>query len=408
MDRAIDLHPAYARVGCNAVNRLGSALRNRPPAVDALLAATLAVLVLWDTRAGGRLGGLRPVQIVAILTICLALIARRRAPLVAVAIIAAAAITQSLVSPEFRHNSFTEFVAVLIITYSLARYAGPRGQIVGAALLAALVTTIVLRDRRANLPGDLIEELALLAAAFAIGTVTRRRYEQTKRAERRTELVRGEQEILTRQAIAEERSRISRELHDLVAHGVGVMVVQAGAGRLALDHDTNHAKEAFLAIEDTGRHALADMRRLVGLLREGDGRVPASPQPGLGDIDPLVDRVRASGLNVKLDIRGTRRAISPGLDLAAYRIIQEALTNVLKHAQASRVDVTIDYRDTDLELLVTDDGCGPPPPAQPGGGHGLVGMRERVLLYGGELHTAARDGGGFELRARLPVEEVAR
>jgi signal transduction histidine kinase len=404
----MDPHPAYARVRCDRMDRLGSALRYHPLAVDALLAATLAFLVLWDTRAGGSLGGPRAVQIAAILAIALSLLARRQLPLVAVAIITAAAITQSLVSPEFRRNSFTEFVAVLIAAYSLAVYAGPRGRVGGALLLAVLVTTIALHDPHSNLPGDLIEELALLAAALAIGAVARRRHEQTKTAERRTELIRREQEDLTRQAIAEERSRISRELHDLVAHGVGVMVVQAGAGRLALDQDAAHAKEAFLAIEDTGRHALADMRRLVGLLREGNGRGAASPQPGLADLEPLLARVRASGLEVKLDVRGEPRAIAAGLDLAAYRIVQEGLTNVLKHAHATRVEVTIDYRDTVLELVVTDNGCTPTPTPAQVGGHGLIGLRERVLLYGGELHAGARNEGGFELRARMPVEEVTR
>jgi signal transduction histidine kinase len=324
-------------------------------------------------------------------------------------VVAAAGITQSLVSPQFRHHSFTEFVAVLVAAYSLAVHAGWRARIAGAVLLATLATTIVLRDPTSARPGDLIEELALLGAAWAVGALVRRRYDQASAAERRTELVRREQEDLTRQAVADERSRISRELHDLVAHCVGVMVVQAGAGRVALDHDTVHARTAFLAIEDTGRHALADMRRLVGLLREANDPSPWSPQPGLADLEPLIERVRASGLQVNVDIRRTPRAVSPGLDLAAYRIIQEALTNVVKHARASWADVRVDCTDTALELAVADDGCASPADATPpADGHGLVGMRERVQLYGGEFRAAPRREGGFELWARLPLEEVPR
>lgn len=388
--------------------QLGLALRHRPRFVDGLLAAALAVLTLWDTRAGGSLGGARAVHVVAILGICAALLVRRRAPLVTVAIVTAAAITQSLVAPGFRHHSFTEFVIVLVAAYSLPVHAGARARIAGAVLLAALATTIVLRDPTANLPGDLIEELALLGAAWAIGAAVFRRSEQASAAERRTERVRREQEELTRQAIVAERSRISRELHDIVAHCVGVMVVQAGAGRTALDHDPAHAKEAFLAIEDTGRHALADMRRLVGLLREHDGRVPSTSQPGLAELEQLLERVRASGVEIDVQTRGALHAIPPGLDLTAYRIVQEGLTNVVKHARAAHVTVTIDCRDTALDVVVTDDGRGPPaePPAV--GGHGLIGMRERVLLYDGELHAAARQQGGFELHARLPIKGAVR
>lgn len=390
------------------MERLRSGLRDRPIATDALLGAALIALALWDTHAGATLGGPRVVQVTATVAICLALIARRRVPLLTILIVTAATLTQSSVAPTFRHHTFTEFVAVLIAAYSLAVYGGPRVRIAGAALVAAAVTTIVLRDPTAKRPGDLIEELALLAAVWTVGMIARHRYERTRAADRRAELARRGQEEVKRQAIADERSRISRELHDLVAHGVGVMVVQAGAGRLALDQDAPRAKDAFLAIEDTGRHALADMRRLVGLLREDNGRPAPHPQPGLADLEALLERVRASGLEVDVEVHGEPHRISAGLDLAAYRIVQEALTNVLKHANASQVHVTIDHHDADLEITVTDNGRAAPSVTPPSGGHGLIGMRERVALYGGELRSGPRPDGGFELRARLPLGEVSR
>lgn len=387
---------------------LRSALRRRPLALDCLVAAALGALALWDTHLVANLGGPQWLQIAAILAICASLTVRRRIPVVMVLVIAVAGGTQTLVSPEFRHGSFTEFVAILFVAYSLAAHAGSRARIAGPALLGALATTIVIRDPSSKWSGDLIEELALLGAAWAIGAVARRRHERTVAAESSAEMIRSRQEALTREALAHERSRISRELHDLVAHSVGVMVVQAGAGRVALETNSSQSRAAFLAIEDTGRHALAEMRRLVGLLRDDDRLSSSTPQPGLGDLGALVDHVRISGPAVNLDVRGSRRTVPAGVDLAAFRVVQEALTNVLKHANASSVDVTIDYCDDALTLHIVDNGRGARAAALPHDGHGLIGMRERVLLYGGELRAEPCPGRGFEVLARLPLEEPNR
>jgi signal transduction histidine kinase len=211
-------------------------------------------------------------------------------------------------------------------------------------------------------------------------------------------------------AVAEERRRIAREMHDLVGHSVSVMVVQAGGARRILDQDPDRAVEAAVRIEATGRAALAEMRRLLGLLGSGDDAF--TPQPTLDSIEPLLDRARAAGLAVTLQVEGERRALPAGAEVAAYRVVQEALTNALKHAGGSASDVVLRWHPDALEIVVRDDG---PAPGRrhgdsaplPSGGHGLVGMRERMKIYGGELAAAPRPGGGFEVRARLPAGEGA-
>jgi signal transduction histidine kinase len=213
-----------------------------------------------------------------------------------------------------------------------------------------------------------------------------------------------------RAARTEERSRIARELHDVVAHHVSVMTVQAGAARRILERDPQAVRDALTTIEQMGRTALGEMRRLVGVLRtEAEpARGELSPQPGVSDVGELVDHLRETGLQVQLWIEGESRSLSPGVDLAAFRLIQEALTNTLKHAgPQARAWVRIHYTDWQLTVEVEDDGRGLAAglgQANGSRGHGLVGMRERVALYGGDLRIGPRSGGGFEVRARFPLE----
>jgi signal transduction histidine kinase len=223
-------------------------------------------------------------------------------------------------------------------------------------------------------------------------------------------------EAHARAAVAEERRRIAREMHDIVAHSVSVMVVQAGGARRILDRDLDRAVEAGARIEDTGRAALSEMRRLLGVLRAGD-EVDHAPQPTLEAVDALVEGARSAGLPVDLRVEGPRRALPAGVDLAAYRVVQEAITNVLKHGGGSATEVCVRYGLDDVELEVRDHGPGHRRSSRrrhdhalAGGGHGLVGMRERVRIFGGELVTGRRRGGGFEVRARIPLgteEETA-
>ena len=205
-----------------------------------------------------------------------------------------------------------------------------------------------------------------------------------------------EEEML--HAAAEERRRIAREMHDVVAHSVSVMVVQAGGARRILARDPERAVEAAAHIEDVGRAALTEMRRLLGVLQHGDER---APQPTLRELDALVERTRTAGLPVSLTVEGEPRPLPAGMDLAAYRVVQEALTNAIKHAGAAPTEVTVRWQPSHLELEIVDNGARAA--NGNGGGHGLVGMQERVRLYDGELRTGRRDGGGFAVVARLPL-----
>jgi signal transduction histidine kinase len=205
--------------------------------------------------------------------------------------------------------------------------------------------------------------------------------------------------------VTDERNRLARELHDVVAHAIGVMVVQAGAARTVVDRDPAAAKEAIGRVEEMGRLGLAEMRRLIGVLTDDGSTAGRSPQPGLGDLDELVSTVRTAGLPVEVVRTGTARPLSAGADLTAFRVVQEALTNVLKHAGPAHARVSLWYQETGLTIEVADDGRGPTTSTDDG--HGLVGMRERVGLFGGHIETAARDGGGFVVRAQIPIEEAA-
>jgi signal transduction histidine kinase len=238
--------------------------------------------------------------------------------------------------------------------------------------------------------------------------------------------IQAEHAAATRRALDEERALIASELHDVVTHNVSVMIVQAGAARQVLGADPAEATAALLAVEASGRAAMTELRHLLGLLSPAGGAGPAagpdpggaetgqdlSPQPGLGQLQPLIDRLAVAGLPVELQVCGAPRVLPPGLDLAAYRVVQEALTNVLKHAGKPETTVRLGYRDTELVAEVTDAGrpvpaAGPAAGAVPGSGRGLLGLRERIALYGGELDAGPRPGGGWLVRARLPVDPAA-
>lgn len=219
--------------------------------------------------------------------------------------------------------------------------------------------------------------------------------------EQRLRMAEWEREVAAREAVVEERARIARELHDVIAHEVSMMVVQAGAERKILGDANASTRDVLVTIEKLGRSALTEMRRMVGMLRHDAGSPPA-PQPSLADIATLVERVRQAGLPVNLVVEGVPRELPAGIELSAFRIVQEALTNIVKHAGEARADVRIRYTDGGLELEIVDDGR----MRESGGssvGHGLAGMRERVAMYGGHLNVGRRDGGGFSVRAHLPT-----
>jgi len=318
---------------------------------------------------------------------------RRRAPLTVATIVCAAVATASL------FGYWPEFVAPLwIAVYSAAAYTG-RDRLVRVLLPVALLTSVAISlgerwDRGLNWVDVLSDLVVTFGVPYFLGRMT---------FNRRRRIVR-DREVATREAVAAERAAIARELHDVVAHHMSVMVVQAGAARAVGARDPAAAAEALRQIEASGRIGLAEMRRLLEVLKaeeDGDGR---APQPGLARMGELLDAMRASGLPVEAVVQGTPRALSPGVDLSAYRIVQEALTNSLRHAGRASARVVVRYEPDALELEIADDGPGPPEDPEASGGHGLIGMRERVQLFGGELEAGPRQGGGFLVRARLPSE----
>jgi signal transduction histidine kinase len=223
--------------------------------------------------------------------------------------------------------------------------------------------------------------------------------------EARASALERERDEVTRRALAEERLRIAQELHDVVAHSMGVIAVQAGVGAHVIDTEPGEAKKALEAISQTSRSTLVEIRRMLGVLREVQG-ASYVPAPGLADLDRLVGDVASAGLQAAVRVEGTATEIPPGVDFTAYRIVQEALTNVLKHAGAATATVIIGYESTALRLEILDDGRGVNGRAAPGG-HGLVGMRERVGVYGGSFEAGPRTGGGFRVAVRLPYGETA-
>jgi signal transduction histidine kinase len=250
---------------------------------------------------------------------------------------------------------------------------------------------------------------SLVAAMFMFGITLRNRKQRVDALEARAEALEREKEEEARRAVVDERLHIARELHDVVAHSMGVIAVQASVGEHVIDDDPQEAKRALAAISGVSRSTLAEIRRLLGVLREADaeeGGAPAyAPAPGLADLDRLVRELDGAGIRVEVAYEGTRTELPRGVDLTAYRIVQEALTNVLKHAGPASAAVTVRYEPGVLDLEVVDDGRGVNGRAEGRVGHGLVGMRERVGVYGGSLETGPRPGGGFRVAVRLPYAD---
>ncbi len=247
---------------------------------------------------------------------------------------------------------------------------------------------------------------SFIVVSWSVGFILSRRAQQAREMTERAERLEREHRDAADRAVTEERQRIARELHDVIAHSVSVMTVQTSAVRRLLRPEQEREREALETVEATGRDALTEMRRLVGLLREQGAMPEFSPQPGMGTIDSLLDGVRSAGLPVELEVDGEPRELPAGVDLAAYRVVQEALTNALKYAGPAHAWVAVHWGADELELEIANDGHEDADDGD-GSGHGLAGMRERVSLYGGDIESGARDGGGYVVRARLPLQEVA-
>ena len=374
---------------------------------DALLAAILAVTSVVPVLAFGDPSWGHPkalgVALGLLSTVPVAWRARR--PLTAFAIVLFAN-GACIYAAAPREAAFQPFVALTLTAYSVgSRAEGRRALWVPPVLLLASVPVFVAARLHGQDSGNIIPSLVWLVAAWAVGRIVRSWRHKNSALEAANRELEEQRELQAQAAVAVERGRIARELHDVVAHNVSMIVVQAGAAARVLHGEQPDVRNALEVIAATGRETVDEMRTLLGVLRSDDGQAALKPQPGLADLEQLVSGVREAGLPVTLRIEGAPRPLPPTIDLSAFRIVQEALTNTLKHAGPARAEVTVRYEDGLVTLEIADSGHGPD--GGRGAGHGLVGMRERAAMLGGELEAARADSGGFTVRARLPVATPA-
>ncbi len=389
--------------------------RLTPFVIDAILAFGLAGLSLVAVFGGAQdVGGRQPLDVALLLLESLPLLFRRRYPVAVLLITFGATAGHILLTPA--GGTINESLGSLVAVYSVAERRDRRTSIAGALLVAIgfALLIVYLGGIPTGLQG-LLQTILTVGLAWAFGDLARTRgMFATLVAERERRLV-AEREERARGAVQAERERIARELHDVVTHHVSVIVIQAGAGLRALDRRPEGARTALQAVDRTGREALADMRRMLGILgsahedhgdiRDGEG---LAPQPGLDRLGELVEQVRAAGSPVELSIEGEQRPLDAGVELSAYRIVQEALTNVLKHAHGARARVDLRYGARALDIVVTDEGgTGRRDLGEPAHeGRGLIGMTERATLFGGTLE-AGPTPTGFRVVARLPTDIAA-
>jgi len=339
-------------------------------------------------------------DLIAVVALAAPLYARRRFPFGAPAAVPLIIIAVSFVDAPLISDVLTPLVVGIAVNVLFAMLPERRQGVAGWALTIGAVAIVDRNDWHGSV-GDFVWISMIFTLAWIVGYSLNRKFQEIDVARERAARAEREREEQARLAVAEERARIARELHDVVGHSVSVMTVQASAVRRLLKPEQEREREALLIVEGTGREALAEMRRMVGVLRRPEEAPALAPQPTLDRIEQLVEKAREAGLPVDLSIEGEAVQLPAGVDLTAYRLVQEGLTNALKHARAKRAEVRVRYADGQVEVTVTDDGSGGS--KGEGGGHGLVGMRERVSVYGGELEAGPRPEGGFRLRARLPV-----
>ena len=366
---------------------------------DVLLAAVVVLLGLLQTILDNDLSGTEiALNCSVAVALGILLVFRRRIPLLLLALMLASALAEPLIGESGNGEFFGLFV--LVAVYTAAAHTESRRMWLAGAMTAAMGAVVAVNDPEPLNVGGAIFFGLLFGVPWTVGRMVHHRRQREIALEERADALEREQEQRARAAVAEERQRIARELHDVVAHAISVIVVQARGGRRLLDTEPAEARGAFDTIEETGQQALGEMRRLLGLLRESEEQLALAPQPSLVRIDDLVEQVRDAGLPVELAIEGEPTELPPGVDLSAYRIVQEALTNALKHAGPATARVTLRYGEDSLELEIADDGFGFA--AGNGGGHGLVGIKERVAMLGGEVEAGGRPTGGYTVRARLP------
>ncbi len=381
--------------------------RVNPLAVDAALALAFTVggLLTLADRVGEDdiYRGVDVLAVVLLLLQTLPIAVRRVAPLAAITISAGAVSLYAIIGYE---GVWAGTFAALIILYSTASLTGLRQAIIGGVIAAVAITIYYAADRGNDGAAQAVSTYATYGAAWAIGIFVRSRREYTSVVEEHAALLERDREARAREAVAGERARIARELHDIVGHALNLIVIQSSGAQRVFESKPDLARETLSSIESTGRNALGDMERMLGMLRSTQANDDAlSPQPGLSHVDSLAAQVTEAGLPVDVTVEGTPVALPSSVELSAYRIIQEALTNALKHAGPAHASVKMRYAPDSLGLEITDDGQGVVREGERErkGGRGLIGMRERVGLFGGELNAGPRPEGGFRVSASFPL-----
>jgi signal transduction histidine kinase len=377
--------------------------RHRAPIADALLAAAVTTMVLVDLSSPTDATGVRPTDPLAVLlsllqTVPLAF--RRRVPLLCFILTLVGVCTYYPLGYEVTDGTLATFVGV----YTVAAYEDRRRSLLGLGLLAVGMTWYWLTRAEPFDPTTPVWIAILGLLSWGLGELVRTRRVYTAQVEALAERLDRARALEARQAAWQERARLARELHDVIGHTVNVMVIQAGAGRRTLASDRGLAERAFQTIESTGREALEELDRLLGILHTEEDEADLPPLPGLEQLHALAGRFEDAGLPVEISIEGEEVPLPRSLDQSAYRIIQEALTNALRHAGDTIAHVAVRYRSEQLELEVANDARDTRRPRpHPGGGRGLIGIRERVALFGGELEAGPKAGGGFVVRCRFPL-----
>jgi signal transduction histidine kinase len=380
-----------------------SRLRALPPRrLDALLAALVLVPAEIEAYMVSS-GSLRPVAMALVLVMAASLAVRRSAPLAGLAVFFAAGIPMTLAIND-SESFFSPFGMVVLWSWSVGAAPDLRTALRALAIIVVGIAGVSTAFSDTEV-GDYIFPWGFATATWGAGRTIQHRTRLAAELHEAAVRAEEEREEQAARAVADERRRIAREMHDVVAHSVSVMVVQAGGARRILDRDPERAAEAARLIERTGRGALLEMRRLLGVLGTADEPAALAPQPTLSELDALVARAAGAGLPATLRVEGERRPLPAGAEAAIYRVVQEALTNALKHAGSAPTEVVLRWDAEAVEVVVADRGrAGGARPELPGGGHGIVGMRERVRVYGGSLSAEPRPDGGFVVTARLPLD----
>ncbi|MEQ8717421.1 MAG: sensor histidine kinase [Acidimicrobiales bacterium] len=392
-------------------NRLVSWARTHPLLVDGVLSIALMAVTLASDLAVDPAGSERDSELLGVALIIVAnavVVLRRRYPQLTLLVALVTTVPYWILD----YPGDAAGLSLLVALYSNAAYTPrrERAMLWAAASMAVVILVVsfgVLSPEEELSVTEMFGVIVQFAIAAVLGDNIRNRRAYVAEIEARVIEGDHERRAAEARAVAEERTRIARELHDVVAHSMNVMVLHAQVGNRMLERDTDRAREALGSIEDTGRESLADMRRILGILRNGD-EAPLAPQPKLDEFAALVRHCEDAGIPVELVVEGDVRVLPAGTELAAFRIVQEALTNTVKHAGQARATVTISYGDTDLDIAVSDDGRGAAADHSDknGSGLGLVGMRERVELYGGSFDAGPQPGGGYRVHARLPLERA--